>query len=66
MCAGAHNRSAAIERTRKDRSQVDASRQQKRAAAKEISRGRVGAPGQRNSSKIREKYAPEIASSYLV
>ena len=34
MCAGAHNRSAAIERTRKDRSEVDASRHQKRAAAK--------------------------------
>ena len=26
MCAGAHNRSAAIEQTRKDRSEVDASR----------------------------------------
>ena len=27
MCAGAHIRSAAIEQTRKDRSEVDASRQ---------------------------------------
>jgi hypothetical protein len=33
MCAGAHNRSAVIEQTRKDRSEVDASRQQKCAAA---------------------------------
>jgi hypothetical protein len=42
MCAGAHNRSAAIEQTRKDRSEVDASRHQKRAAAN-IERA-VGAP----------------------
>jgi hypothetical protein len=43
MYAGAHDRCAAIEQTRKDRSEVDASRH-KSALPLKISRGRVGAP----------------------
>jgi hypothetical protein len=43
MCAGAHNRSAAIEQTRKDRSEVDASRH-KSALPLEIFARAVGAP----------------------
>jgi hypothetical protein len=44
MCAGAHNRSAAIGQTRKDRSEVDASRQQKSLPLKIKLARAVGAP----------------------